>query len=149
MSFASVSCFSRKGGRVLSLSHVSPGKEETPVDTLSFIIPPLQVVTGQILSANWHTLQGCIIYEACVRNLKDSYSQYEHKQNTQLGVSAIQRGCSCLVIALHIFFTFLNCNTWGLVVCFGIVFGCWCFLFVGGGGVLCVCVFVCLWCFFF
>lgn len=109
-------------GWVLSLPPISPGRQEAPVVTVSLIVPFFLVAKGQILSASWHSLQGCIIYEACVRNWKDSYNQYEHKQNIQLAISATQRGCPCLVITLHIFFTFLNCNSQGLVVCCGFVF---------------------------
>lgn len=104
-------------GWVLSLSPVSPGREEAPVVTASLIVPFLPVVKGQILNANWHSLQACIIYEARVRNWKDSYNQYEHKQNILLAISATQRGCPSLVITLNIFFTFLNCNSQCLAVC--------------------------------
>lgn len=109
-------------GGVLSLSPVTPGREEAPVVTTSLIVTFLPVVKGQILRADWHSVQGYIIYEARVRKWKDSYNQYEHKQNIQLAISATQRGCSCLVITLHIFFTFLHCNSQGLVVCCGFFF---------------------------
>lgn len=98
-------------GQVLSLSLVFPGREEVPVVIASLHVPFLPVVTGQILNANWHSLQECIIYEEHARNWKDSYNQYQHKQNIQPSISATECGCPCLVITPNTFFTFLNCNS--------------------------------------